>query len=61
LNHLLLRHALAWRRGSNWTLNHRRWLAGLVFDDCALAATFVPNGSQKKTRNCSVLGWVLAR
>jgi transposase len=40
LTHFLLRHSLVWRDGSNWTLNHRRWLASLHFDDRALAATF---------------------
>jgi transposase len=40
LNHFLLRHAIVWRDGSNWTLTHRRWLANLHFDDRALAATF---------------------
>lgn len=40
LNHFLLRHAIVWRDGSNWTLKHRRWLANLHFDDRALATTF---------------------
>jgi transposase len=40
LSHFLLRHSLVWRDGSNWTLKHRQWLAGLEFDDRALAATF---------------------
>jgi transposase len=39
-NQFLLRHAIVWRDGSNWTLQHRRWLASLHFDDRALAVTF---------------------
>ena len=40
LTHFLLRHSIVWRGGSNWTYKHQRWLAGLRFDDRALAATF---------------------
>ena len=40
LTKFLLRHSLVWRGGSNWTFKHERWLAGLHFDDRALAATF---------------------
>jgi transposase len=40
LTKFLLRHGRVWRDGSNWTLNHRRWLAGQHFDDRALATTF---------------------
>jgi hypothetical protein len=40
LNHFLLRHSIVWRDGSNWTVKHRRWLAGLHFEDRALVATF---------------------
>jgi transposase len=40
LTKFLLRHSRVWRDGSNWTLKHQRWLAGLHFDDRALAATF---------------------
>jgi len=40
LTHFLLRHSRVWRGGSNWTLKHHRWLAGVHFDDRALAATF---------------------
>ena len=40
LTHFLLRHSIVWRGGSNWTCKHQRWLAGLRFDDRALAATF---------------------
>jgi transposase len=40
LNHFLLRHAVVWRDGSNWTLKHRQWLAALHFEDRALATTF---------------------
>jgi hypothetical protein len=35
-----LRHSQVWRGGSNWTLKHQRWLAGVRFDDRALAATY---------------------
>jgi transposase len=40
LTKFLLRHSVVWRGGSNWTFKHERWLAGLHFDDRALAATF---------------------
>ncbi len=40
LTKFLLRHSVVWRDGSNWTFKHQRWLAGLRFDDQALAATF---------------------
>jgi transposase len=40
LTKFLLRHSVVWRGGSNWTFKHRRWLAGVRFDDRALAATF---------------------
>jgi transposase len=40
LSGFLLRHSIVWRGGSNWTLKHQRWLAGLTFDDHALRATF---------------------
>lgn len=40
LTKFLLRHSLVYRDGSNWTLKHQRWLAGIVFDDRALAATY---------------------
>jgi transposase len=40
LTKFLLRHSVVWRDGSNWTFKHQRWLAGLRFDDRALAATF---------------------
>jgi transposase len=36
LTALLLRHGKIWRAGQYWTLEHRRWLAGLSFDDPAL-------------------------
>jgi transposase len=40
LTKFLLRHGRVRRDGSNWTLNHRRWLTAQHFDDRALAATF---------------------
>src|SRR5262249_52430693 len=40
LTKFLLRHSVVWRDGSNWMFKHQRWLAGLRFDDRALAATF---------------------
>jgi transposase len=40
LTKFLLRHSVVWRGGSNWTFKDQRWLAGLHFDDRALAATF---------------------
>jgi transposase len=40
LTKFLLRHSLVYRVGSNWTTRHERWLAGLVFEDRALADTF---------------------
>lgn len=42
LGKLLLRRGLRYPGpGKNWTQRHRRWLAGLVFDDEASTATFV--------------------
>jgi transposase len=40
LTKFLLRHSLVYRDGSNWTFKFERWLAGLHFEDRALAATF---------------------
>jgi transposase len=40
LTQFLLRHSKVWRDGSNWTLKHQRWLAGVHFEDRALAATY---------------------
>jgi transposase len=40
LTSFLLRHSIVYRGGSNWTYRHAKWLAGLHFDDRALAATF---------------------
>ena len=40
LTKFLLRHGIIYRAGSNWTFRHARWLAGLEFEDRALAATF---------------------
>lgn len=36
LGKFLLRHGHVWSGASNWTLEHRRWLAGRHFDDKAL-------------------------
>ncbi|MBT8227055.1 MAG: IS110 family transposase [Dactylosporangium sp.] len=36
LNALLLRHGRIWRGGSKWTLTHRQWVNGQVFDEAAL-------------------------
>jgi transposase len=41
LGKFLLRHSLVYRGGSTWTDRHRRWLAGLSFEDNALASTFM--------------------
>ena len=40
LTKFLLRHAVVWRGGSNWTQKHHRWLTGVHFEDRALALTF---------------------
>jgi transposase len=40
LGKFLLRHSQVWRGGSNWTLKHEAWLAGLTFAEPALAVTF---------------------
>jgi hypothetical protein len=40
LTKFLLRHSIIYRDGSNWTMKHDRCLAGVAFDDKALAATF---------------------
>jgi transposase len=36
---MLLRHGTVWRAGDYWTIAHRQWIAGLVFDDPALQQT----------------------
>ena len=36
LNAVLLRHGRIWHGGSKWTLAHRAWVAGQVFDEPAL-------------------------
>jgi transposase len=40
LNAFLLRHGRVWRGGSKWTVAHRRWVAGQVFDEPALVEVF---------------------
>jgi transposase len=40
LSGFLLRHSMVWRGGSTWTERHYRWLAGLRFEDPALASTY---------------------
>ncbi|MCA1675214.1 MAG: IS110 family transposase, partial [Actinobacteria bacterium] len=40
LSGFLLRHSVVWRGGSTWTQRHERWLAGLCFEDRALASTY---------------------
>jgi transposase len=40
LSGFLLRHSAVWRGGSTWTFRHDRWLAGVAFDDPALASTY---------------------
>jgi transposase len=40
LTKFLLRHSRVWRGGSNWTVKHEAWLAGLAFDEPALQTTF---------------------
>ena len=37
LSGFLLRHSVGWRDGSTWTQRHERWLAGMHFEDRALA------------------------
>jgi transposase len=36
LTAVLMRHGRVWRGGSKWTLAHRAWIAGQVFDEPAL-------------------------
>jgi transposase len=36
LNAVLMRHGRIWRGASTWTLAHRAWIAGQVFDEPAL-------------------------
>ncbi|MBV8541625.1 MAG: hypothetical protein JO364_03370 [Pseudonocardiales bacterium] len=36
LNAVLMRHGRIWRGGSEWTLTHRGWVVGQVFDEPAL-------------------------
>jgi transposase len=40
LSGFLLRHSTVWRGGSTWTDRHYRWLAGVHFEDRALASTY---------------------
>jgi transposase len=40
LSGFLLRHSTVWRGGSTWTDRHHRWLAGVHFEDRALASTY---------------------
>jgi transposase len=54
LTQFLLRHSLVWRGGSNWTLKHHRWLAGVRFDDRALAATFAHYRATVALRDASL-------
>jgi transposase len=55
LTKFLLRHSQVWRGGSNWTLKHQRWLAGLRFDDRALAATYAHYRATVALRDDSLL------
>lgn len=54
LTKFLLRHAVIYRGGSNWTQRHDRWLAGLTFDDAALRATFGHYRSTVQLRESSL-------
>jgi hypothetical protein len=36
LTAVLMRHGRIWRGGSTWTVAHRQWIAGQVFDESAL-------------------------
>jgi transposase len=56
LTKFLLRHSVVWRDGSNWTFKHQRWLAGLGFDDRALAATFAHYRATVARRDTSLAG-----
>jgi transposase len=40
LGKFLLRHSVIWRGGSNWTLEHRRWLETRHFEEEALQLTY---------------------
>jgi transposase len=33
LTAVLMRHGRIWRGGSTWTVAHRQWIAGQVFDE----------------------------
>jgi transposase len=54
LTKFLLRHSVVWRDGSNWTFKHQRWLAGVRFDDRALAATFAHYRATVELRDSSL-------
>jgi hypothetical protein len=55
LTKFLLRHAMVWRGGSNWTDKHHRWLAGLRFDDRALALTFAQYRATVQVRDAGLV------
>ena len=54
LTKFLLRHSVIYRDGSNWTFKFERWLAGLHFEDRALAATFNHYRSTVQLRDSSL-------
>jgi transposase len=54
LTKFLLRHSMVWRGGSNWTDKHHRWLAGLRFDDRALALTFAHYRATVQVRDAAL-------
>ncbi len=54
LSGFLLRHSVVWRGGSTWTQRHERWLAGLHFEDRALASTFAHYLSTVRLRDAAL-------
>jgi transposase len=54
LTKFLLRHSMVWRSGSNWTQRHERWLAGLHFEDRALAVTFAHYRATVQVRDAAL-------
>ena len=54
LSGFLLRHSVVWRGGSTWTHRHERWLAGLHFEDRALASTFAHYRATARLRDTAL-------
>src|SRR5204863_6201577 len=56
LTKFLLRHAVVYRGGSNWTIAHERWLAAHSFDEAALQLTYDHYRAVVSTRDAQLAG-----